>query len=200
MGSTVRMGVSAALVLLCASALLAAEAVETYFQHRFEYEDSDQRIVNASAAAAKKQKRADWTGSTESLVRWNTQTVISSFGMDPGARVEIEVLSLAYHPSSHGLDSSRQAPVVFTLYDNDQWRVYSVLQLREMALRNPTVLCHYPSCMRFAVRGGRASSQRVVFEVQKSSLYTLQMQVCGDSTVTVSVWIDQFTVACLDEM
>lgn len=176
-----------AALVLCAWALQATEAVETYFQHRFEYEDSEQRIVNASAAAAKKQQHADWTASTDSLVRWNTQTVISSFGMDPGARVEIEVLSLAYHPLSNGAGSNRQASVVFTLYDNDQWRVYSVLQLREMALRSPTILCHYPSYMRFAVRGGRASSQRIVFEVQKSSLYTLQMQVCGDATVTVSV-------------
>lgn len=189
-------------LVLCAWTLQAAHAVETYFQHRFEYEDSDQRIVNASAAAAKKQQHADWTGSTESLVRWNTQTVISSFGMDPGARVEIEVLSLAYHPSSKRAVSNRQAPVVFTLYDNDQWRVYSVLQLREMALRSPTILCHYPSCMRFAVRGGRASSQRIVFEVQKSSLYTLQMQVCGDATVTVSVRSRSISLkpACMNAM
>ncbi|GLD96714.1 hypothetical protein PINS_up005397 [Pythium insidiosum] len=128
-------------------------------------------------------------GAMSSLVRWNTFTILSSFGMEVGGRVTIDISNLTYLSFPANV-STRQVPVVFTLYDIDQWRAYSVLQLREMPIKSPTLLCHYPAAMRYTITERkfqlRESSRRVFFDVIKPSLYTLQVQVCGDASVYVA--------------
>ncbi|KAJ0402843.1 hypothetical protein ATCC90586_004530 [Pythium insidiosum] len=78
-------------------------------------------------------------GTMSSLVRWNTFSILSSFGMEVGGRVTIDISNLTYLSFPANV-STRQVPVVFTLYDIDQWRAYSVLQLREMPIKSPTLL------------------------------------------------------------
>lgn len=177
--------------LLTASLLLhtPVHAVETLFEHRFRFEradNDDAAFANASQAMA----GVAFGGS--SFTRWSTRTIVAQFGMEAGGRVDVDVRELS---SSASLGQEKQhVPLVFTLYDSDQWRVYSVLQLREVPLRSPAILCHYPSCMRFAVTTGDSEQQlkerrKVAFVVSKASLYTLQMQVCGDASVHVKVYI-----------
>ncbi|GAB9477437.1 hypothetical protein Gpo141_00014513, partial [Globisporangium polare] len=177
------------LLLLFAMLLLqtpTAHAVETLFEHRFRFERADDTDAAAFANASQAMQGVSFGGTGGGLfTRWNTRTVVAQFGMEAGGRVDVDVRELA------SLSPSQQhVPLVFTLYDNDQWRVYSVLQLREIPLRSPAILCHYPSSMRFAVTTGSDTEQKkgkrkVSFVVPKASLYTLQMQVCGDASVYV---------------
>lgn len=179
------------LLLLFAMLLLqtpTAHAVETLFEHRFRFERADDTDAAAFANASQAMQGVSFGGTGGGLfTRWNTRTVVAQFGMEAGGRVDVDVRELA------SLSPSQQhVPLVFTLYDNDQWRVYSVLQLREIPLRSPAILCHYPSSMRFAVTTGSDTEQKkgkrkVSFVVPKASLYTLQMQVCGDASVYVKV-------------
>jgi len=79
---------------------------------------------------------------------------------------------------------------VFSLYDVDQWRAYAVLKLREVHVRSDFVLCHYPAAVRFAVPPADPNAAlpwMVSFVVRKASQYTLQVQVCGDASVNVTV-------------
>lgn len=176
----------------------SAHAVETLFEHRFRFERADDDALFANASQS---MQGVAFGGSGLFTRWNTHTIITQFGMEAGGRVDVDVRELS--------SSQQHVPLVFTLYDNDQWRVYSVLQLREIPLRSPAILCHYPSCMRFAVTPDSDTEQqqqqkktkknktkrKVSFVVPKASLYTLQMQVCGDASVHVKVLICHATAS-----
>ncbi|DAZ97538.1 TPA: hypothetical protein N0F65_003024 [Lagenidium giganteum] len=172
-------------------------AIERFFQHRFLFESANGEPSNYTYV----RDRSTIT-SVANLVRWNTYTIIPEFGMEAGGRVELEVWNISYSsliknnsggPRSfastitQSKNGAKRVPVVFTLYNNEQWRVYSVLQLREMPLRSPTILCHYPSTLRHTVMQLQPNEkQHVVFDVEKPSSYTLQVQVCGEGSAVVS--------------
>jgi hypothetical protein len=178
------------LSLLCCVAVLGrlhhVHAIESSFKHRFNYDSSaDAAFVNASQAM----KGVSFGGPAQ-LSRWNTHTIVSGFGMERGGRLELQVLKLQYPRQQQVEVSQAQIPVVFTLYDIDQWRVYSVLRLKDVPLRSPAILCHYPSAMRFAVTGDEMAAKRttsIAFTVPKASQYTLQVQVCGEASVAIEV-------------
>ncbi|RLN87139.1 hypothetical protein BBJ28_00011149 [Nothophytophthora sp. Chile5] len=121
-------------------------------------------------------------------IRWNTHSLISAFGMEHGGRLELQVTDI-YVDNANTTDMAVVAPVVFSLYDIEQWRAYSVLKLRDVPLRSDFVLCHYPSAVRFAVPPPTEESGlpwTLTFDVSKPSLYTLQVQVCGEASVYVT--------------
>lgn len=201
-----------AALLLCV--LLApcavSDALVTPFAHRFRFEPSSSS--DASLGLTSNQSATSYQGvatgaggynggALAALMRWNTFSLMSEFGIERGGRVIIEVTRV----TSSSMSTSTVAadvPVVFTLYDDDQWRVYSLLRLREMPLRSAAVLCHYPSSVRFALIpssfGELATTTsapvwRRRFDVTKSSLYTLQTQVCGDASVEIEVRANQLS-------
>ncbi|KAF1323897.1 hypothetical protein FI667_g10169, partial [Globisporangium splendens] len=182
------------LSLLCCLATLGGlhpvHAVETSFKHRFDYDSSaDAAFLNASQAM----KGVSFGGPAQ-LSRWNTHTIISGFGMERGGRLELQVLKLQY-PKQQQVTANAHIPVVFTLYDIDQWRVYSVLKLKDVPLRSPAILCHYPSAMRFAVTGDEMEkTMSIAFTVQKASQYTLQAQACGEATVAIEGYAKMMNV------
>ncbi|KAJ8576595.1 hypothetical protein ON010_g2611 [Phytophthora cinnamomi] len=148
------------------------EGVETAFDLRFEYEDPTSLLAGQTSVGGPR-------------LRWNTQSVIAGFGMERGARVELQVADL----QAAGAGNITEVPVVFTLYDIDQWRAYAVLKLREVHIQSNYVLCHYPAALRFAVPPPDPLAVlpwTVSFDVRKPSLYTLQAQVCGDASVNVT--------------
>ncbi|TMW55685.1 hypothetical protein Poli38472_010567 [Pythium oligandrum] len=171
------------------------DALHVSFARFFRYENRAQEVVkttNITSSSGKNttvKQGSAYSYGMGALIRWNTYSILSTFGIEAGGRVEFEVTNLTYvaFPPKY---SSKRVPVVFTLYDNDQWRAYSVLQLRELPLRSPTILCHYPSMLRHTFtdqdfKSGN-TTHRVVFDVTKSSQYTLQVQVCGDASVFVA--------------
>lgn len=169
--------------LLCCS-LSRSAALVTPFQHHFELEypsNPTTTSVNQTASAAPKYSSASGLAA---LTRWNTYSIVTEFGMERGARLELEVTSLTTTSAA-----ASDVPVVFTLYDDAQWRVYTLLRLRDMPLRSPAVLCHYPSSARFALTPATRGSTtwRRQFDVPHASLYTLQVQVCGDASVDIEV-------------
>jgi hypothetical protein len=207
------------LIALMISAL-GTDAVETSFSRFFRYERTTETGLDAAVVPATNATsnvpppfptakpssspsrqtpsyssavRRDSYGSLSAMMRWNTFSLVSDFGMESGARVEIVITNLTYtvFPAIY---SSRHVPVVFTLYDTDQWRAYSVLRMRDMPLKSPTLLCHYPAAMRYTLternfhgrRDPLTGAVRVVFDVKRPSLYTLQVQVCGDASVYVA--------------
>ncbi|RLN49061.1 hypothetical protein BBJ28_00011466 [Nothophytophthora sp. Chile5] len=127
------------------------------------------------------------TYSSGPRIRWNTHSLISAFGVEQGGRLELQVTDI-YVDDASTADLAVMAPVVFSLYDIEQWRAYSVLKLRDVPLRSDFVLCHYPSAVRFAVpppTGESGLPWTLTFNVSKPSLYTLQVQVCGEASVYV---------------
>ncbi|KAG6945602.1 hypothetical protein JG687_00017190 [Phytophthora cactorum] len=150
-------------------------AVETAFELQFVYEDPTSLLATQTVAGPH--------------VRWNTRSVLTAFGMEQGARLELQVTDLQLFAANNSTLSSA-VPVVFTLYDSDQWRAYAVIKLREVHIRSDFVLCHYPAVMRFAVPPANpkdALPWALTFDVRKSSQYTLQAQVCGVASVNVTV-------------
>jgi hypothetical protein len=150
-------------------------ALERTFHHKFIYDPINVTVGNTTQQV---QRLSDATS-----VRWNTKTLISGFGMEKGGMVELEIQQVTSH-------NSTPVPVVFTLYNHDQWRVYSVLQLRDMPLRSPRILCHYPSYMRHTVLQVEDKLDKIQVNIEDASLYTLQAQVCGDATVSIKVGIE----------
>ncbi|KAF1782150.1 hypothetical protein GQ600_20359 [Phytophthora cactorum] len=149
-------------------------AVETAFDLQFVYEDPTSLLATQTVAGPH--------------VRWNTRSVLPAFGMEQGARLELQVTDLQLFAANNSTLSSA-VPVVFTLYDSDQWRAYAVIKLREVHIRSDFVLCHYPAVMRFAVPPANpedALPWTLTFDVRKSSQYTLQAQVCGVASVNVT--------------
>ncbi|KAG3066630.1 hypothetical protein PI124_g22014 [Phytophthora idaei] len=149
-------------------------AVETAFDLQFVYEDPTSLLATQTVAGPH--------------VRWNTRSVLTAFGMEQGARLELQVTDLQLFAANNSTLSSA-VPVVFTLYDSDQWRAYAVIKLREVHIRSDFVLCHYPAVMRFAVPPANpedALPWTLTFDVRKSSQYTLQAQVCGVASVNVT--------------
>lgn len=156
--------------------LSAVEAVETSFELQFEYEDPKSLLTGQTTVGGPR-------------IRWNTQSVVAGFGMEQGARLELQVTDLQIVAAANWTLATA-VPVVFTLYDSDQCRTYAVLKLREVHIRSDFVLCHYPGAMRFAVPPAdpkAALPWTLVFDVRKASQYTLQAQVCGDTSVNVTV-------------
>ncbi|POM66004.1 Hypothetical protein PHPALM_18207 [Phytophthora palmivora] len=142
--------------------LYDVEAVETTFDLQFVYEDVKSSLVTVGGPH----------------VRWNTQSVISGFGMEKGARLELQVTDLHVIAGNNSTLAST-VPVVFTLYDNDQWRAYAVIKLHEVHIRSDYVLCHFPAAMRYSVPPPDPTEEipwTMFFDIQKSSRYTLQAQ------------------------
>lgn len=171
-------------VLLCTIYLLTCvDSVITSFQHRLFYENRDQEIVLSNGLPAPQ------SNTMEALYRWNTRTLISSFGMEATSRVEIMIknTTILDYPSP---DAPRVVPIVIMLFDLEQWRGFSVLALRDILLHSPMVLCHYPSTLRHTIvinSTSRVSKDiKITFDITKSSLYTLQLHVCGDASVFVA--------------
>ena len=168
-------------------------AIERIFQHRFALESAQTTALNESTSRSiSNNQQVRYGGSMVSPVRWNTHTIISNFGMEKGASVELEIHAVSFLPSSSSSQQQQQqqqqppispVPVVFTLYNYDQWRVYSVLQLRDMPLQDPSVLCHYPSYMRHSVLEIKDKHrEKIQFTIDQASQYTLQVQVCGPAS------------------
>ncbi|KAG6946202.1 hypothetical protein JG688_00016169 [Phytophthora aleatoria] len=170
------MGCLSMLVVAYFAALTCfVRAVETAFDLHFVYEDPTSLLATQTVAGPH--------------VRWNTRSVLPAFGMEQGARLELQVTDLQLFAANNSTLSSA-VPVVFTLYDSDQWRAYAVIKLREVHIRSDFVLCHYPAVMRFAVPPANpedALPWTLTFDVRKSSQYTLQAQVCGFASVNVTV-------------
>lgn len=170
------------LLLWILSALLLpppGRALVTRFSHRFRLEPSAR---NRSAAEGAVPAGGYNGGALAALSRWNTFSLVSEFGLERGARMTVELSRVAA-----GAADAR-TPVVLALLDDDQWRVFALLRLREMPLRSPAVLCHYPSSARFAVTPEAFDGAwKRRFDVTKASRYTLQALVCGDATVEIEV-------------
>jgi hypothetical protein len=179
-----------------------SHALVTPFAHRFRFEALGGALGLSNQSAAAFQGVATGAGgynggALAALMRWNTFSLVSAFGVERGGRVTVEVTRVAtVAAGGEGTAAAADVPVVFTLYDDEQWRVYSLLRLREMPLRSAAVLCHYPSSVRFALTPssfadlGAATATPVwrrKFDVTKPSLYTLQAQVCGDASIEIEV-------------
>lgn len=185
------------LALLATLSPYEASAIEHTFQHRFYHEHTASLVESGNESVSSSQPMP---APLTSLYRWNTYTIASEFGMESGGRVEIEIQNLTFLPFTRRgstarvgptqlvrTDFAKQVPVVFTLYDYKQWRMYAMLRLRDIPVQDSMILCHYPSVLRFAVTNATADAgHRVVFEVPKASLYTLQAQVCGESSVEIA--------------
>ncbi|KAE9101381.1 hypothetical protein PF005_g14545 [Phytophthora fragariae] len=158
---------------MCFAALWwGGDGIETSFDLRFEYEDPASLLAGQTTVGGPR-------------LRWNTQSVVAGFGVERGARVELQVTDLQVA----GANDATEVPVVFTLYDNDQWRAYAVLKLREVHIRSNFVLCHYPAAMRFTIPPPDSLAElpwTLLFDVRKASQFTLQAQVCDDASVNVS--------------
>ncbi|OWZ17806.1 hypothetical protein PHMEG_0008204 [Phytophthora megakarya] len=155
--------------------LYIVEAVETAFDLRFAYEDVKPLVAQATVGSPR--------------VRWNTRSVISGFGMENGARLELQVTGL-HVVAENNLTIESGVPVVFTLYDTNQWRAYAVIKLREVHIRSDYVLCHFPAVFRYVVPPPdptEAIPWTVSFVIPKSSKYTLQAQICGDASGRASM-------------
>ncbi|KAG2526179.1 hypothetical protein BBO99_00004204 [Phytophthora kernoviae] len=148
-------------VAAIASLSCVVTAIETSFQCQFEYEAP---ILHRDGQMA-----------VGPRVRWNTQSIVSGFGMEQGAQLELQV----------------------TEFQATTWRAYSVLKLREVHIRSDYVLCHYPASMRFAVpppgQEG-ALPWTLKFDVPQASLYTLQAQVCGAASVNITGSVNMVNV------
>lgn len=205
-----RQGLLPALLLLLCLLLASApvsRALVTPFAHRFRFEAAGGALGLSNQSAAAFQGVATGAGgynggALAALMRWNTFSLVSAFGVERGGRVTVEVTRVAATAASGGGEAAAaDVPVVFTLYDDDQWRVYSLLRLREMPLRSAAVLCHYPSSVRFTLTPSgfadlAAATATPVwrrrFDVTKPSLYTLQAQVCGDASVEIEARLARF--------
>ncbi|KAL3660435.1 hypothetical protein V7S43_014588 [Phytophthora oleae] len=153
-------------------AVCGVQAVKRDFGLQFVYEDTEDLLVPPVGPR----------------VCWNSQSVISGFGMEQGARLQLELTGLEVIPADDAIAASA-VPVAFTLYDNDQWRGYAVIKLREVHIRSDFVLCHYPAAMRFVVPPPDQKAKlpwKVTFVIKKSSQYTLQAQVCVEASVNVT--------------
>ncbi|KAG7386258.1 hypothetical protein PHYPSEUDO_000472 [Phytophthora pseudosyringae] len=161
--------------LCCGAVAYCVRAVETAFDLRFVYEDPASLLARQTTVGGPH-------------VRWNTQSVIPAFGMEQGARLELQVTGLHVVAAKETTLTSA-VPAVFTLYDSDQWRAYAVIKLREVHIRSDFLLCHYPAAMRVAVPPPDPQATlpwTLKFDIRKASQYTLQAQVCGDVSVNVT--------------
>ncbi|KAG1691034.1 hypothetical protein DVH05_027317 [Phytophthora capsici] len=159
-------------LLVGIAVLCSVQAVKRDFALHFVYENTDELLAPIPGPR----------------VRWNTQSVISAFGMEQGAKLHLELTDLEATPADDTI-AAIAVPVVFTLYDNDQWRGYAVIKVREVHIRSDFVLCHYPAAMRFVVPPPDPKAKlpwKVTFDIKKSSQYTLQVQVCTEASVNVT--------------